>query len=115
MLTSWCLSGFRSIGSSTRLELGGLNVLVGANSAGKSSLLHSILMTAQTLGNPLVDRPFLLNGPLARLGLPADVLHEGSSNVTLGFELKPHIATVSPRLLQPEFSALTIAASFAPK
>jgi hypothetical protein len=45
-------------------------------------------MTAQTLGNPLADRPLVLNGPLVRLGLAEDALHERSGVVHVGFELE---------------------------
>lgn len=115
MLASWTLGGFRSIGDRTSLELGPLNVLVGANSAGKSSVLHSILMAAQTLGNPLVDRPALLNGPLVRLGLPLDVLHEGSDNVHVGFELTPHAEPdARPGLRTGDFGSVRIDAEFKP-
>jgi hypothetical protein len=47
-------------------------------------------MAAQTLGNPLADRPLVLNGPLVRLGLADDILHEGSGGaVSFGFGLFP--------------------------
>jgi predicted ATPase len=89
-LTSWTLRGFRSIRDQTTFELGGLTLLVGANSAGKSSVLQSLLMCAQTLGNPLADRPLVLNGPLVRLGLAEDTVHEASGrHVELGFGLVP--------------------------
>jgi predicted ATPase len=89
-LRSWTLRGFRSIRDQTVFELGGLTVLVGANSAGKSSVLHSLLMCAQTLGNPLADRPLVLNGPLVRLGLASDTVHEASGrHIELGFGLVP--------------------------
>lgn len=91
-LSRWSLTGFRSIRDRTDFELGGLNILVGANSAGKSSVLHSILMVAQTLSNPFVDRPLVLNGPLVRLGLADDTVHEQSAKaITLGFEMSPSI------------------------
>jgi predicted ATPase len=87
-LTSWTLRGFRSVRDQTTFELGGLTLLVGANSAGKSSVLHSMLMCAQTLGNPLADRPLVLNGRLVRLGLAEDTVHEASARrIELGFGL----------------------------
>src|SRR4051812_13422716 len=90
-LTSWSLRGFRSILEETTFDLGGLTLLVGANSAGKSSVLHSLLTCAQTLGNPLADRPLVLNGPLVRLGLPDDVVHEAHGRqIEFGFSLEPH-------------------------
>lgn len=89
-LKSWSVGGFRSIEELTQFALGGLNVLVGANSAGKSSVLYSILMAAQSLESPVTDKPLVLNGPLARLGLPDDILHasEGRS-FELALELNP--------------------------
>lgn len=73
-------------------------------------------MTAQTLGNPLVDRPLLLNGPLARLGLPVDVLHEGAAGIVVGFELRPDpsIAARSTRVRTAEFESLHLDATFRP-
>lgn len=89
-LNSWTLGGFRAIRDETQLELGGLNLLVGANSAGKSSVLHSILLTAQTLAAPTADRPLVLNGPQVRLGWADDCVHEEAGNeITIGFGLNP--------------------------
>lgn len=89
-LRTWKLRGFRSIRDKTTFELGGLTLLVGANSAGKSSVLHSMLLCAQTLGNPLADRALMLNGPLVRLGLAEDTVHEARGRqVELGFGLEP--------------------------
>jgi AAA ATPase domain/Protein of unknown function (DUF3696) len=114
-LSSWRLGGFRSIKSSTVFELGGLNVLVGANSAGKSSVLHSLLMVAQTLANPLVDRPLVLNGHLVRLGLADDIVHEtGDVGLDVGFELIPTVDFTSPGVQHSAFDALSVSARFAP-
>lgn len=112
-LCNWSLAGFRSIRDRTVFELGGLNLLVGANSAGKSSVLQSILMTAQTLGNPLVDRPLVLNGRLVRLGLAEDIVHEESHRmVELGFTLAP-VLTARPARRGAEFRRLSVEARFA--
>ncbi len=46
-LRKWRLSSFKSIGGAVEVELAPLTVLVGANSAGKSSLIQSILLMAQ--------------------------------------------------------------------
>ena len=43
-LRKWRLSSFKSIGGAVEIELAPLTVLVGANSAGKSSLIQSILL-----------------------------------------------------------------------
>jgi predicted ATPase len=113
-LSSWRLGGFRSIRDSTPFELGGLNIMVGANSAGKSSVLHSLLMVAQTLANPLVERPLVLNGHLVRLGLADDIIHEsGAAELQIGFDLTPTVdysttGTAKPR----DFGRLSVLAQF---
>jgi hypothetical protein len=75
-LRRWELEGFRSIRDRVTIDLGQMNVLVGANSAGKSSLIQSILLAAQTLGTAWTPRPLLLNGSLVQLGLPDDCINE---------------------------------------
>lgn len=114
-LSLWRLRGFRSIRDDTVFALGGLNILVGANSAGKSSVLHSLLMVAQTLANPQVDRPLVLNGHLVRLGLADDIVHEsGSVELELGFELRPP-TDISARGARnaPDIESQKVDASFA--
>ena len=89
-LKTWSLEGFRAIGEQTDFHLGGLNVLVGANSAGKSSVLHSLLLTAQTLSTPMADRPLVLNGTLVRLGLANDCVHEETGKeLAISFAFDP--------------------------
>lgn len=113
-LCEWRLGGFRSIRDETRFELGGLNVLVGANSAGKSSVLQSMLLTAQTLGNPLSERPLMLNGPLVRLGLADDTVHEGGDGVVrVGFGLYPQ-AGGTGGVSFDELDRLDVRAEFVP-
>ena len=49
MLKSWYLQNFKAIVDSGELKLAPVTVLAGRNSSGKSSLIQSILMIAQTL------------------------------------------------------------------
>lgn len=89
-LKSWTLGGFRAIRDETKFDLGGLNLFVGANSAGKSSVLHSLLLVTQTLTAPTADRPLVLNGPLVRLGWADDCVHdEAGRAITVGFGIDP--------------------------
>ena len=55
MLKSWSIKNFKPILDSGKLELKPVTVLAGRNSSGKSSLIQSILMIAQTLGNQLPE------------------------------------------------------------
>lgn len=89
MLKSWSIENFKPIVNSGELKLAPVTILAGLNSSGKTSLLQSILMIAQTLSNQVVDRPLILNGPAVRLGTFEDVLSDFSttSSITCAFEL----------------------------
>jgi predicted ATPase len=89
MIKAWRLYNFKSVREDTRVELGPLTVLAGANSSGKSTVLQSMLMVAQTLESRVESRPVVLNGPLVRLGTFDDVRSYGSESdaILVGFEL----------------------------
>jgi len=87
-LAEWRLQNFKSVADAT-VRLGGLTLLVGANSAGKSSLIQSILLFKQAQGAEHERQEnFPLNGAFVRLGSFEDVLHDGvtstSARVALG-------------------------------
>ncbi len=85
-LTQWRMRNFKSI-EAAQVDLAGLTVLVGANSAGKSSLIQSILLFVQAQ-EARQERPdnFPLNGQWVRLGSFDEVLFAGSraAQVELG-------------------------------
>jgi len=56
------VEGFKSIHEKQSLELAPLTVLAGANSAGKSSMMQSLLLLKQTLEAPFDPGPLLLSG-----------------------------------------------------
>lgn len=89
MLKSWSIENFKPIVNSGELQFAPVTVLAGRNSSGKSSLLQSILMIAQTLSNQLPERALLPNGPLVQLGTFEDILStiSGSRNLTVQFEI----------------------------
>lgn len=90
MLKSWLIQNFKPILDSGELNLAPVTVLAGRNSSGKSSLIQSILMIAQTLSNRVLDRALLPNGPIVQLGTFEDILSEQTNLRTLVvcFELK---------------------------
>jgi len=71
---------------SLRLDLAPLTLLTGFNAAGKSTSLQSLLLLAQTLRSQRGTSELRLNGPLAALGTPADVLNSagGANGLALG-------------------------------
>jgi predicted ATPase len=85
-LQRWELSGFRSVRDELAVDLKPINILVGANSAGKSSVIQSILLAAQTLNSNWAPRALVLNGSLVQLGLPDDCLNEqAKGSFSFGF------------------------------
>ena len=66
-----------------------LTIFAGANSSRKSTLIQSLLLTAQTLQSPVQTRPVILNGHIVRLGAFDDVVSNGfqSNKIVIGFEL----------------------------
>lgn len=83
-ILTWRVSDFKSI-ESAELDFGPLTIIAGANSAGKSSILQSLLMIAQTNQE---SESIVLNGPLVRLGEPKDVVRSNSETVKLDIDLK---------------------------
>ncbi len=75
-LRFWALRDFKSVGDAS-IDLAPLTVLVGANSAGKSTVIQSMLMVAQAAAGSPSGGDFPLNGPLVELGEFADVQRAG--------------------------------------
>ena len=97
MITEWKLANFKSVQAETTLPISPLTVLAGPNSAGKSTLLQSILVIAQTLARTVSAGPIALNGSLARLGNFSDVkcFDVDNDDVTIGWVCKPSIPFAS--------------------
>lgn len=73
----WSVANFKSLVEAD-VESKHLTVLTGPNSSGKSSFIQSLLVEAQSSPSQVA-----LNGPLVRLGRPADVIREGTRELTL--------------------------------
>lgn len=80
MITKWKVFNFKSIRKETELDLGRLTIFAGANSSGKSTIVQSILLIAQTLSNKLSSRSVVLNGALTALGQFDDLKSNGSES-----------------------------------
>jgi predicted ATPase len=55
--------GFKSFAQEATIELGGLTILAGVNSSGKSSIMQPLLLMKQTLEAPYDPGALLLDGP----------------------------------------------------
>jgi predicted ATPase len=89
MITKWVLSNFKSVRNTAELGFAPITLFVGQNSAGKSTVLQSILLTAQTIQSNSRAKAVVLNGRITRLGSFADVHSNAAtgSEVRIGFTL----------------------------
>lgn len=90
MIKKWTVENFKSIKSRTSLQFSPLTIFAGANSSGKSTIIQSILLTAQTLQNPVASKSVVLNGHIARFGTFDDLVTNASKdeNITIAFALE---------------------------
>lgn len=89
MITQWTLRNFKSVYEPVALEMAPLTIFAGANSSGKSTIIQSILMVAQTLQSPVTSRALILNSHLTRLGAFDDILSNGAAqkDIFVAFQL----------------------------
>ncbi len=73
---------------SLRLDLAPLTLLTGFNAAGKSTTLQTLQLLAQTLRSQRGTTELRLNGSMASLGTPSDILNNssGAKRLKLGVE-----------------------------
>jgi predicted ATP-dependent endonuclease of OLD family len=105
-LRSWKLHNFKSV-ADAELDLAPLTLVVGANSAGKSSLLQSILMMAQASAET-TPGGFPLNGLLVGLGefteARSDFEARVGEDISIGGELAlPYPISRRRMFAEPEF------------
>jgi len=99
MINRLALTNFKSIGKTLivkdeeitegKLDFAPLTIFCGKNSSGKSTLLQSILLLAQTLQNNVKTHTFVLNGPIVKLGtverIKSDFNNSGEVNIDIDF------------------------------
>jgi predicted ATPase len=95
MIREWRIGRFKSFATSTSLAFRPLTILAGPNSSGKSSIIQSVLLVAQSLSSRVPDRQLILNGDKIRLGTFGDVLTQQSdeSTIEFGFDINLPFAT----------------------
>ena len=74
MISKWKVANFKSIQAETELEFRPLTIFAGSNSSGKSTLIQSILLIAQSLAPKVDTNHFVLNGTLTNLGQFDDLI-----------------------------------------
>ena len=99
MISRWKIYNFKSIRKETDLSLAPLTLFAGPNSSGKSTVLQSILLIAQTLAHKVGSRSVVLNGVMAKLGQFDDLRSTNSvaNQIVVGWECKPTHANTALR------------------
>ena len=90
MINEWRVGQFKSVGDKQSLAFRPLTVLTGPNSSGKSTVIQSILLVAQTLNSKVSQRRLVLNGDILKLGTFDDLLNEKAqlNQILIGFSLQ---------------------------
>jgi len=83
MLDALHLTSFKCF-ETLDLPLGKLTVLSGINGGGKSSVIQSLVLLAQTLDEREWSKSLLLNGPSLTLGSASDVINQTTGRRQLG-------------------------------
>ncbi len=101
-LTSISLENFRGVTDEVRVELAPVTLLFGANSAGKSTILHALRYVRHLLG--VWRNPELLNRPLAGAGCYLDLVNgliptkEIRIRLEFGGDVEPYVRDYVPNI-----------------
>lgn len=89
MLRSLNLTNFRAF-RSLRIDFSKLNIFVGPNNSGKSSIISAINLVAQNARQGRASRGLALNGAYVDLGTYYDAVygHKANSNMRISFEIE---------------------------
>lgn len=85
MLTSISIQGFKSLLDIPKLELGQVNVFIGANGSGKSSLLEAMGVLSAASGGRLDDPELLRRGVR-----PSPLIHSSFKDINSSGKIKIH-------------------------
>jgi len=87
------VKNFRSIADSKDLNLSRLNIFVGPNNSGKSSILYSLLLLKQTLEDKERDSVLVTSGPHVDLGGYLDIVrdHKSKESIMIEFDLNEKV------------------------
>lgn len=74
MITKICIQNFKAF-EKLELSLRPITILVGPNNSGKSAIMSSLRILAQTIQGRDIDIPLLLNGAFGDFGTYKDIVH----------------------------------------
>ena len=85
---------FRGFEDTAEIQLRRINIVLGANNSGKSSLLSPLLVLKQTIASADSTQPIITKGPFASIGNFGDYIrdHDASRSLSLSFSFHGHVA-----------------------
>ena len=87
MLTSLRIRNLKALEDTEELAIKPLTLLIGPNSAGKSTVLQALLMMKQTVDSRDLRNPLSINGPWVEMGSFRDLIRGRNIDNTLGIDL----------------------------
>jgi len=117
------ISNFKGIKVLNNFPVKRITVLTGANSGGKSSIIHLLLLIKQSLESKSNEMPLKLNKPYVSLGKFESIVRRSSSNSEFSFSLTIESHEIPARLKNslihrlrgsesPEIGSIEISVSF---
>jgi len=88
MFQSLRVKNFRSIRDSGEIELSDLNVFVGPNNSGKSSILYALMLIKMTMESKSEDMALITTTPELDLGSYLDLIRDGNTDYRLMLKFK---------------------------
>ena len=85
VLHSLLIKNFKSIGNQEKIDFGNLTLLCGENSSGKSTIINTLLLLAQS-GHHFYQQPdtsFPLNGVVQQLGSIENIKNKSNDRMVL--------------------------------
>lgn len=86
MISKLTIKNFK-IHSNTELELKNLNILIGINGVGKSSVFQSLLLLRQSHENNVLQTGLRLNNPYCDIGFISDAIYQYSETDEIEFSI----------------------------
>src|ERR1700677_5037983 len=82
-LTAIEVTGFKSAMDPVRIAFRDISILAGANSAGKSAIMHPLLLIKQTIEKPFEPGGLFIDGPLVHFTTSDQFLARGPGRSVL--------------------------------
>lgn len=82
------IKNFKSFKDTSPITISPINLILGQNSSGKSSLIQTFLIIKQTLESPYSNEPIIINGSYCSIGDINDVINQSKQNKSDSFEFE---------------------------